>query len=120
MPTTRRAGERAILKVNAASAEPLPLPLPLDRERLQELREPCGRPPVQDPFDDVGGEERETQDAADVGAADPFGVGELGQRAEAALLQQPAPSVRPRQRLDQRAVDLGRRRPVIATRVAPR
>ena len=102
------------------SEEVLPLPLPLDRERLQELGEPCRRPPVEDPLDDVGGEEREPQHAADVGAADPFGVGQLGERAEPALLQQPAPAVRPRQRLDERAVDLRRWRPVVSSRVAPR
>jgi hypothetical protein len=41
------------------SEEVLPLLLPLDRKRLQELRQPCGRPAVEDPFDDVGREERE-------------------------------------------------------------
>ena len=44
--------------------------LPLDRKRLQELREPSRRPPVEDPLDDVGGEQGEAQDAADVRAAD--------------------------------------------------
>jgi hypothetical protein len=51
------------------SEEVLPLLLPRDRERLQELREPCGGPAVEDPFDDVGREERKAQHAADVGAA---------------------------------------------------
>ena len=60
-----------------SSEEILPLLLPLDRERLQELDEPCRRPLVEDPFDDIRGEERQRQDAADIGAADPLKIGEL-------------------------------------------
>ena len=80
----------------APSEEVLPLLLPLDRERLQKLREPCRRTPIQNPLDDIRGEERETQQAADVGAADPFGVRQIGEG--------------PRERLDERAVRLRLRR----------
>ena len=38
--------------------------LPLDPEGLQELGEPCRRPPVQNALDDVRSKEREPQDAA--------------------------------------------------------
>ena len=74
--------QRRSWKDRRSSKEVLPLPLPFDGERLQELREPCRRPTVQDPFDDVGGEEREAQHPANVRAADPLGVGEVGERAE--------------------------------------
>jgi hypothetical protein len=56
MPTTGRAGEQVILKVNAASAEPLPLCLPLDREWLQQLRQTGRRPPLKKSLDNVGRE----------------------------------------------------------------
>src|SRR5687768_4284239 len=66
-PSARATGCPATAGDGAASAEPLPLSLPRDRERLEEVREPCRQPPVQDALDDVGGEQREAQHAADVG-----------------------------------------------------
>ena len=50
----------------------LELLLPYDRERLHQdgQRYPCRLPPVQDRFNDVGREQREPQDAADVGSVD--------------------------------------------------
>ena len=87
--TTADQGRKTDFSVTARAAAATRL------ERLEELREPRRRPPVEDPFDDVGGEEREPQDAADVRSADPFGVREFGQRAKSALLQQPLPSPTP-------------------------
>jgi hypothetical protein len=69
-----------------SSEEVLPLPVPLDRERLQEPHEPGRRPAVEDPFYDVRGKEGEAQHAADIGAADAFGIRKIGERAEPALL----------------------------------
>jgi hypothetical protein len=44
------------------SKEAIPLPLPFDRERLQKLRQPGRRLTVEDPLDDIGGEECEAQE----------------------------------------------------------
>ena len=84
---------------NAPSAELPALPLPFDRERLHQMSELRCPTPVQDVLDDVGGEEREPQDAADVGAAYAFGMRQLGERSVLAALQHPLPSPRPRERL---------------------
>lgn len=46
------------------------LPLPFDRERLQEPCEPCRRPPFEDPFDDLGSEQRQPHEAAYVAQPD--------------------------------------------------
>ena len=53
---------------------------------FRSCAEPSRRPAVEDPLDDVGRKEREAQHAADVGAADPLGVRQLGERAELTLL----------------------------------
>jgi hypothetical protein len=58
-------------------AELLALLLPLAGERLQELREPCGRSPVQNALDDVWGEQGEPQDAANARSADPLRTPQL-------------------------------------------
>jgi hypothetical protein len=79
-------------------------------------RAPRRRPPVENALDDIGSEEREPQHAADVGAADPFRVRQLGQRAKSPLLQQPPPTVRSRQGFDQRVVVPRRWRPIITAR----
>jgi hypothetical protein len=89
-----------------SSEEVLPLLLPRDRERLQELRQPRRRAAVENALDDVGGKEREAQHATHVGAADPFGVGQIGEGPILTALQPPLPAVRTREGLDQCAVRL--------------
>jgi hypothetical protein len=105
-PTTALAQEQAragsVIKSNL-----LPLPHPLDRHRLEQRLDPQrrSRTPIKDGLYDVGREQRQPQETADIGIVDPLGPGDLGDAGVGAVFDETLPAVRPGDCLEEGVVD---------------
>ena len=87
-------------------AERRPLLLPLHRNRLHQRRQrhPLRLSPIQDRLHDIRRQQREPQQARDIGRVDLLGGGQFVERGEAPRLHHPPPPERAGQRLHQRGV----------------
>ena len=81
--------------------KPIPLPFPFCWHVFQHVRQlQCSRlAAIEDSGDDVGGEEGQAEDAADIGGVDLFDFGQFVDRAGLAGFQHAPPAVRAGERL---------------------
>ena len=110
-----RGGVRRRETCRLSRKEVVPLLVPHTRQRFGQPFElqHLGLSAVEDGFDDVRGEERQAEQPVDELRVTPLCFGQFPSRSVPALLQQPLPPMRPRQRADQRVVRPWFRRPGI-------
>ena len=85
-------------------AEPFALGVPRKRQLSPNdvsYRDPPGLSAVEDRLGDVGGEERESQNLADIALVAPEPAGKFGDRASLAAFEHAAPAMGPRKGLDE-------------------
>lgn len=96
-------------KGSGSKAQRSPLLAPIGGNTAHQVLElECLRlPAVEDRFDDIGREQGQAQDAADIGVVDLLGRGQLFDAAVGAILNQPLPAVGTAQGPDQNSVGSG-------------